>query len=509
MAFLFGKKLSPKILFVATEAAPFLRAGGLGGVMFSLPRALRDLNCDARIILPLYNGIDQQKYKLKMEMESLEVPTDAENEDQPEYLTCNIRRFEPVAEDNHLSVTAYFLENQEYYENRTNIYGYNDDPIRWALFCRGTLEFLRLNRDWIPDIIVASDWQTGLIPNYLAVKYKDDKKLSKIATVFCIHNLYYQGMFDHRFVGEMDFDDGRSRVPSFFNPRLLKINCMRRGIMYSDVISTVSANYAKEIMTSEYGEMLDDLLRERRLRLHGILNGIDYETINPEKDTQLVKNYNIHSLEKRIANKLELQHRFNLPVDKDLFVIGIVSRLDEQKGFDLLFPVAEMLLKQNGLQLVIVGEGDAKYMSFFQALEKSFPQQVAAHLKFDEILPHLIWAGADALLIPSRFEPSGLIQMEAMRYGCIPIVRKTGGLADTVDDYRPGKNKGTGFVFTDFDSLAMLIAIVRARENHRYPETWLKIQKNAMKKDFSWQNSAKQYLDLFLKAMELHKEPAK
>lgn len=477
--------------------------------MFSLPRALRDLGCDARIILPLYGGIDQQKYKLKMEMESLEVPTDAEEEGQPEYLTCNIRRFESVAEDNHLSVTAYFLENQEYYENRVNIYGYNDDPIRWALLCRGTLEFLRLNRDWIPDIIVASDWQTGLIPNYLAVKYKDDKKLSKIATVFCIHNLYYQGMFDHRFVGEMDFDDGRSRVPSFFNPRFLKINCMRRGIMYADVISTVSANYAKEIMTSEYGELLDDLLRERRLRLHGILNGIDYETINPEKDAHLVKNYNISSLEKRIANKLELQHRFNLPVDKDLFVAGIVSRLDDQKGFDLLFPVAEALLKQNGLQLVIVGEGDAKYMSFFQTLEKSFPQQVAAHLKFDEILPHLIWAGADALLIPSRFEPSGLIQMEAMRYGCVPIVRKTGGLADTVDDYRPEENKGTGFVFKDFDSLAMSIAIVRAWENHRYPKTWLKIQKNAMKKDFSWQNSAKQYLDLFLKAMELHKEPAK
>ena len=485
-----------KVLFVATEAAPFLRVGGLGGVMFSLPKALREMGYDARMFSPFYGSIDRNKFDFKMEMRGLEVPTSAEEENQPPYLICNVAK----------CGYNYFLENQEYYENRANIYGYSDDPTRWALLCRGVLEFLRLNKDWTPDVIVASDWQTGLISNYLSTVYKDDPKLSKIATVFCIHNLYYQGMFDHRFVGEMDFDDGKSEVPSFFNPRLLKINCMRRGIMCSDIITTVSPTYAKEIMTPEYGELLDDLLRERRLRVHGILNGIDYENINPEKDPYLVEKYNIHGLEKRALNKLELQSRFNLEKNKNKFVVGIVSRLDDQKGFDLLLSIVHPLLRQLSFQLIVVGEGDAKYMSFFQELEKSFPGQVACNLKFDEILPHLVWAGADAILIPSKFEPSGLVQMEAMRYGCVPIVRRTGGLADSVENYQPEKNLGTGFVFDDFDSFALNIAIVRAWENYHYPKIWRKIQERAMKKDFSWQNSAQKYLELFLKAIDLRRK---
>ena len=503
MAISFIKK-PLKVLFVASEAAPFSRAGGLGGVMFSLPRSLKDLGCDARVMIPRYATIDQEKFKLKLEMKELEVPTDSTEENQPSFLICNVKRFDPIKNDPHSPVTTYFLENQEYYETRANIYGYADDSIRWALLSRGTLEFLRLNNNWTPDVIVASDWQTGFIPNYLATVYKEDKKISKIATIFCIHNLYYQGMFDHRFIGELDFDDGKSRVPSFFDPRLSKINCMRRGIMYSDVINTVSPTYAQEIMTPEYGELLDDLLRERRLRVHGILNGIDYEEINPEKDHNLVAKYNVNSLEKRVLNKIELQSKFNLEKDKDKFVICISSRLDEQKGFDLLLPIGSPLLKQLSFQLIIVGEGNAKYMSFFQELEKSFPNQVATHLKFDEILPHLLWGGADAILIPSRFEPCGLVQMEAMRYGCVPIARKTGGLADTIENYQPAEDKGTGFVFDEYDPFALNIAIVRAWENYHYQKIWKKIQKRAMQQDFSWQNSAKKYMELFLKAIEFH-----
>mgnify|MGYP001567050658 CR=1 FL=1 len=500
------KKSFPKILFVASEAAPFVKAGGLGEVMFSLPRALRELGYDVRMMIPRYAGINQEKYKLRMVYEGLKVPTDAEEENQLQHLICNVKKFESPSGDHRAPVTAYFLENEEYYEKRANIYGYGDDAVRWALFSRGVLEFLRVTKDWQPDVIVASDWQTGFLVSYLHQNYKDDLKLNSIATVFSIHNLHYQGMFDHRFITEMDFDDGHSLMPSLFAPRLLKINAMRRGIKYADIINTVSSNYSKEIMTVDYGELLDDLLRERRSRVYGVLNGIDYKTMNPEIDPHLVKNYNVKNLEKRLANKAELQERFSLPVKNDAFVIGIISRLDEQKGFDLLFPVIEPLLKQLDFQLVVLGSGDGRYMNFFQKLGESFPEQVASHLIFDEVLPHLILSGADAVLIPSRFEPAGLVQMEAMRYGAVPIVRKTGGLADTVEDYNPRSNSGTGFVFKDFDSLAMATAITRAFENYRHRLTWQGIQKRAMEKDFSWEKSAQKYLDLFFKAVDLRKK---
>jgi starch synthase len=506
MAFFGIKKSFPKILFVASEAAPFVKAGGLGEVMFSLPRALHHLGYDARVMIPRYAGIDQEKYKLKTIYEGLEVPTDAEEEDQPNHLICNVKKFDSSSGDHRAPVTAYFLENEEYYEKRANIYGYADDAVRWALLSRGVCEFLRVTKDWHPDVIVASDWQTGFLISYLNQNYKDDPKLNSIATVFSIHNLYYQGMFDHRFITEMDFDDGHSLLSSFFSPRLLKINAMRRGIKYADIINTVSSNYAKEIMTQDYGELLDDLLRERRSRVHGILNGIDYETINPDTDPYLVKHYNVKNLDKRLQNKTELQEKFNLPVKKDAFVISIISRFDEQKGFDLLFPVAESLLKQLNCQLVIVGSGDSRYMGFFQSLGEKFPEQVASHLSFDDVLPHLIRSGADTVLIPSKFEPAGLVQMESMRYGAVPIVRKTGGLADTVEDYNPRSNSGTGFVFKEFDSFAMVVAITRAFENYRHRQIWQGIQKRAMEKDFSWEKSAQKYLDLFFKAIDLRKK---
>ena len=500
------KKSFPKILFVASEAAPFVKAGGLGEVMFSLPRVLRHLGYDARVMIPLYAGIDQGKYKLRNIYEGLKVPTDAENEGQPEHLICNVKKFESPSGDPRAPVTAYFLENEEYYEKRANIYGYSDDAVRWVLLSRGVLEFLRATKDWKPDVIVASDWQSGFLVSYLHQNYKDDPKLNSIATVFSIHNLYYQGMFDHHFITEMDFDDGHSLISSFFNPRLLKINAMRRGIKYADIVNTVSPNYAKEIMTPEYGELLDDLLRERRSRVYGVLNGIDYETINPETDPYLVKHYNVKSLEKRAANKAELQEKFNLPVEKDAFVLGIISRLDEQKGFELLFPIIEPLLKQLNFQLVVLGSGDSRYMGFFQGLGEKFPEQVASHLVFDNVLPHLIRSGADAILIPSKYEPAGLVQMESMRYGAVPIVRKTGGLADTVEDYNPRSNMGTGFVFKEFDSLALGIAITRAFENYRHRHVWRELQKRAMGKDFSWEKSAQKYLDLFFKAIDLRRK---
>lgn len=487
-----------KILFVSTEAAPFAKIGGLGSVMQSLPLALRLLGHDARVFIPKYLGVDDEENNLKMGVTGLKVPTD--NEEGDKELICNVKICDDERED---SVITYFLENREYYEKRANVYGYADDPIRWALLSRGVLEFLRTSASWIPDVIVATDWQTGFLPNYLKTSYKDDPILSKIRVIFSIHNLSYQGMFDHRFVQEMDYDDGHSGLPEMGGERILKINGMRRGIIHSDLITTVSPTYAKEIMTKEYGEGLDDLLRERRAVITGILNGIEYSNWNPCKDPYLEHAYSKTSIEKRAPNKEVLQNRFGLSSKEDVFVIGIVSRLASQKGFNLLYPIAETLLNELPIQLVVVGEGSSDIMKFFYDLEKEYPRQVATHLKFDKDLPHLVYGGADAILVPSRFEPCGLIQMEAMRFGAIPIVRETGGLADTVEDFDASKGVGTGFSFEDFDSNALLIAIIRAIENYRHKASWQRIQERAMNKDFSWPASAKKYVDLFNRAMKL------
>lgn len=507
MAFFFQKKNKKKILFVAPEAAPFVKAGGLGEVVFALPRALEKLDYDVRVMIPLYAGVNTVKYKLKMVHKGLEVPTQAEsvNPNEPAHLICNVKKYTPEGNDDYTPVTTYFLENQEYYEKRSNVYGYSDDAVRWNLLCRGVLEFFRLTDDWMPDVIISNDWQTGLLPNYLKTIYKDDTRLSKIATVFVIHNLYYQGMFDHRYVTELEYDDGQSPIPSFFDPRIYHINGMRRGIMYSDKINTVSPTYSKEIMTKDYGELLDDLLQEKRGHISGVLNGIDYKSLNPETDVNLVENYNFEEIEKRIKNKLELQARFNLPQNKDIPLLCIASRFVEQKGFDLFFSVLEPVIKELKAQLVILGSGDAKYMGYFNELSEKLPLQVSAHLSFDSTLPRLIFGGADIILIPSKFEPCGLSQMEAMRYGVIPIVRNTGGLADSVTDFNPTTGKGTGFTFDHFDSMSLVLTIARAVEDYKNKPLWKKIQKQAMQQDFSWNKSAQEYSKIIIKAINYHK----
>lgn len=493
-----------KILFVATEAAPFIKAGGLGEVMYSLPRALNRLGCDARVMIPKYLSIDTEKFPMKMAYEGLEL---VNGEAEP--VICNVKEYESRSGEEEAPVHAYFLENIEYYEKRANIYGYADDAARWLVLSRGALEFVRQNRDWHPDVIVSSDWHTGLISNLLHADYKDDPILNRIATVFSIHNIYYQGMFNHHFVPEMEVDDGQSAIPLFADPRLLKINFMRRGIMYADAVNTVSPTYVKEIMTAEYGELLDPLLRERRSRVFGILNGIDYESNNPETDKYVEHNYGLKNIAGRLDNKLALQKKFNLPENKEIFLMGIVSRFTEQKGFDLLLDCGEALFQNCDFQLVALGEGDGKYMGFFKDLQSRYPERVGVHLSYDEVLPHAILAGADALLIPSRFEPSGLTQMEAMRYGTVPIVRKTGGLADSVIDYDASEKIGTGFVFENYNPLALYGAIVRAMEIYRHKNIWLKLQKSAMKADFSWTRSAGEYMELFKRALAFHASASK
>jgi starch synthase len=292
------KKEPLKVLFVAAEVYPYATIGGLGMVMFSLSRALRELGVDARIFMPKYGSIDEKKYPMEMVFKGLKVPT-GETQEGREFLICNVKKHTPPEP----SAPVYFLENMEYYEKRSNVYGYSDDPIRFVLLCRGVLEFL-CQSDWVPHVINCADWHTGSLPNFLKTFYKEHPILSKISTVFSIHNLSHQGVFDHRFVSELDFDDGKSPIAPFFSDKLPKQNFMRRGIIYSDVINTVSETYAREILTKEYGENLDDLLKEVRTKLFGILNGVDYETINPATDKFIPFNFSVVNLKPRIKNKI-------------------------------------------------------------------------------------------------------------------------------------------------------------------------------------------------------------
>jgi starch synthase len=335
----------------------------------------------------------------------------------------------------------------------------------------------------------------------MRTEYKNDSAVNDIPVVFLIHNLRNQGMFDVHFVKDADYDYGTTPVPGVLGKNLHKLNGMRRGIMYADIMSTVSPTYAREILTPEFGERLEDVLKSRRSRLTGILNGIDQKKYNPMRDRVIRNNYSKGRLEGRQRNKLSLQRMFHLPQNPDIFTIGFVGRLDEQKGINLFSAIAPALFENIPFQFFLVGTGEKDYRMFFKELAEKYPDRVGVHLFFDEKLPKHIFAGADALIMPSRFEPAGLVQMEAMRYGCIPIVRNTGGLADTVTDAIPTSRSGTGFVFNAFEPMALLIAIVRAYTAYRDPRRWRAIVQRAMSCDFSWDVSAERHVELCRRAV--------
>lgn len=483
-----------KILFVAAEVAPYATLGGLSQVMYFLPRALKKLGHDVRVIMPRFGSIGEQKFKIEMLYQDLRVPT-GEKEGKKE-LICNVK----IKSGEKENPNVYFLENMEYYEKRANIYGYSDDPIRFTLLTRGVLEFLCHCDEWRPEIIHCHDWHTGLLPNFLKTVYFDKKKLQEIATVFSIHNLRFQGGFDHRFVSDLDFDDGRSPIASFFSERLPKQNFMRRGIIYADLLNTVSETYSHEILTSEYGEGLNQLLKEVRTKLFGVLNGLDYNYFNPQTDKVLFKNFNANDLKNRGENKVALQKEFNLPVSPDP-ILSICGRLDEQKGLELLLKILPMLLSEYPIQLIVMGTGEPKYRLFFADLEKKFPQKVGTHLMADWTLPRKIYAGSDIFLLPSRFEPGGIAAMEAMRYGTVPVIRSTGGLADIISDFDPQKNIGNGFSFKKYNEWSLFGAIVRAFEAYKNKSVWAKLVRRAMKEDFSWDKAAQKYTDLYQRAI--------
>lgn len=491
-----AKKL--KVLFVSAEVAPFSSVGGLSQVSYFLPRALMKMGEEVAIFTPKYGIIDETKFPMRVLVSGLKVPIG-----DGKFLICNVKtlRFNHKGEP-----TVYFLENMEYFEKRANVYGYSDDHIRFGLLSRGAIEFVR--SVFACDIIHCNDWHTGYMINDLRTNpdYKNDPILRKVATVLSVHNIF-QGVFDFEHASEMDFDDGKGELAPFYSDRFFKQNPLKRGIIYADLVNTVSETYATEIVKQEFGRGLHDLFKELRDKLYGVLNGLDYTEFNPATDKLIAQNFNVKTLELKKVNKRDLQRQFGLNLDENVPVLAIWGRLDTQKGIDLVIDVITNLLDESDLQFIVMGQpGDDKYRTFFTDLERRYPGRVGTHLQSNFALPRKIAAGADIFLAPSKYEPGGIVTMEALRYGTVPVVRATGGLADSVANYDVVSGNGTGFVFKNFSSGSFLIAVTRALEAYKNKTVWHKIVRAGMTQDFSWNKSAEKYLDLYFRVMEFRKE---
>jgi len=476
-----------KILFLSAEVVPFAKVGGLADVAGSLPKAIRALGHDVRLMMPRYGTIRSDQFHFEKIGEPFPIPV------------------RPGEEHAHLigstldgGVPVYLIWNELYFSSRDRIYGFDDDAQRFAVFGRASLAALHLV-GWKPDVIHANDWHTGIVPTWLNTDGRKDPFYRDIATLFTIHNLAYQGITGRLILTFAQMD----HVKHLSVEQPGAVNWMAQGIAHADLINTVSPRYAQEILTPEMGMGLDPLLRERRDRLFGVLNGIDYEQWNPITDSHIPHHFDAESLDLRAANKTALQQQARLPVRPDVPLVGMVSRLDEVKGIGLMEPVLEWLLEKEA-QFVLLGTGMPQYHEMFERAQARFPNRMRAFLKFDAVLAQRIYAGADMFLMPSGVEPCGLGQMIAMHYGCVPVVRMVGGLADTVTDYTAEPGHGTGFTFADYTPEACQGALERALKVYRNRKAWRGLQQQGMAADFSWSASAREYVKLYRRAIELH-----
>lgn len=470
-----------KVLYVTSEANPFIKTGGLGDVMGALPQSLTNLSVDARVVLPKYKNIKPDFVKNMEFVKWFMVPVGWRNQ------YCGIFRY------TYKDVTYYFIDN-EYYFHRDGLYGYEDDSERYAFFDRAVLCFLK-EIDWTPDIINCNDWQTGMIPVLHKLEYNKDPFYSKIKTVFSIHNLLFKGTFspqilpDHFGYDYMPMVDGSVELHG-------GASFLKGALNYSDLITTVSNTYAEEIKTAQYGEGLDGLLREKSNMLKGILNGIDYEEFNPENDSLIYRNFNLKDLSGKRENKLLLQKELGLPQKENVPLLGLISRLTNQKGCDLVINIIDRLL-QNDIQVVILGTGDYLYEETFKNLQYRYPDKISANIKFDNGLAHKIYAASDIFLMPSLFEPCGLGQLIALRYGTIPVVRETGGLKDTITPYNQYNGIGNGFGFENYNANELMKITEYAISLYHNKDEWKNIVKQAMESNNSWEKSAKEYKSLY------------
>lgn len=470
-----------KILFSATEAYPFIRTGGLGDVIGALSKELSKLGEDVRVIIPKYKGI---KEDLKNKINYIKhIFVDVGWRHQ----YCGIEELKVN------NVQFYFIDN-EYYFNRDNLYGYYDDAERFAFYDRAVLEILKAI-NWYPDIIHCNDWQCGMIPVLYKLEYRNKDEYPDIKFIYSIHNLLFQGNFGKEVLGELfgyDLQQFNNGGLSFNDG----ISYMKGGINYSEKVLTVSYTYAEEIKTPEYGECMDELLRNKGGDLKGILNGIDYEEYNPLTDELIEKRYDINSIESKMENKLALQRELGLEENKNIPIISIVSRLTSQKGIDLIKEIIDCVLTKE-VQFVVLGTGEWDYEEFFKGLEKRYPNKVATRIIFDNKLSHKIYAGSDMFLMPSKFEPCGLGQLIALRYGNVPIVRETGGLKDTIEAYNKFEFTGNGFSFYNYSSIELKNCIFEALEIYKRKDEWNNLVKTAMSCNNSWEKSALEYKRIY------------
>jgi starch synthase len=471
---------------VAAEVAPFAKTGGLGDVAGALPRALARRGHDVRVAMPMHRGIESRAGTLRAAVPRVTVPI-ADRTAEGALLEGRLAGTVPV----------YFVAHDGYYD-RPALYGESDDCERYVFFCRSLLAALPA-LSWTPHVIHANDWQAGLLPVYLETLYRDRPGYADVATVFTVHNLAYQGQFWH-------YDMPLTGLGwDLFTPAGIEfyghLSFLKAGLVFADLVTTVSPTYAREIQTPEHGQRLDGVLRERSADLVGILNGLDVEAWNPATDPDLPKRYGPGDPEGKAACTAALRAECGLPAPAGRRpLVGVVGRLAEQKGLDL---VAEAVpaLEAAGAQLVVLGSGEARYERLVTDLARAHPRTVAARVGFDEALARRIYAGADLFLMPSRYEPCGLGQLIALRYGTIPVVRRTGGLADTVRPWQATTGAGTGFVFEDFAGTACRAALERAFAAYADPVAWRRLVANAMAADFSWEASAEAYITSYRRAI--------
>lgn len=472
---------SVKVLIASSEVVPFAKTGGLADVSASLAKALGALGCDARIIMPLYKCVETGGFDLKKE--------------RP--LKKNVAGFELYSTFSG-GVKVYFLRNDKYFA-RKGLYGtsrgdYPDNALRFGFFSSAVLRAAE-SAGFKPDIIHCNDWQTALIPFYLKFNFNKMSFYKGIKTLFTIHNMAYQGIFDKKFMGEL-------HIPkSFFNMRQMefygKLNFMKAGILYSDRVNTVSARYAEEIMTPEYGGGLDGVIRAQKEKFCGIPNGVDYSVWSPRKDSFIKTNFGSETIDKKAECKKDLLEYTRLDVSLNAPVIGCVTRLTEGKGMDLFAAIIGKIIEL-GAGIVVLGRGSRDYNDLFASLAKKFPGKMYASNEFDDPLAHKIEAGADIFVMPSRYEPCGLNQMYSIKYGTIPVVRATGGLDDVITDFDEDREKANGFKFLTAAKKDFFAAVKKAVELYKgKPLEWKRLMLSAMKYDFSWDKSAKKYLELY------------
>jgi starch synthase len=471
-----------KILFVCSEALPYSKTGGLADVAEALPKALREMGHEVAVLLPRYRGNPITSVLVSSVTVALG--------DQ--------LRFPAIAEGPSVGGVRYFFVDDPGYFDRAQLYGdragdYPDNAERFAEFARVAIEFAK--RIWLPDVIHCHDWQSALVPVLLRTQHAIDPAVRSLPVVFTVHNLGYQGLFPRTKLREIGLPDSLFTIDAleFFG----KVNFLKGALLFSDHLATVSRRYAKEIETPEFGYGLDGVIRSRAERLVGILNGVDYGTWSPEADTFIPQNYSVHDLDGKRACKKNLLDLFGLPGENlDRPLVGIISRFVDQKGFDLIAETAGDLMKED-LGIVAVGTGQPEYERLFEQLAENYPERVGVRIGYDNALAHHIEAGADMFLMPSRYEPCGLNQIYSLRYGTVPIVRATGGLDDTIQNFDPGTKQGTGFKFDEYTGQALVQTVRAAIRTYRDRNTWQVLQANGMAKDFSWRVSAAAYVTLY------------